>query len=225
MPKSITLLKVHFDNLLPPKLVPAFRGAIIEKVKRSHILFHHHVGEKSVLYQYPLIQYKSIKNKPSIVSLGEGAHELHRLMNQPNLSISIHNKLIKLEVEEIQMKRFELKIKPKLISYCISNWLGLNEHNFKRFKSIPNDLEKVALLERILIGNILAFAKGVEWQIEQEIKLEIMEVTQQRIIRFKGKPLVAFNLIFRSNTVLPDFLGLGKSTSHGYGMIKKINNN
>src|SRR5690606_5245168 len=67
---------------LPKKLVPVFRGHIIEKVGRSHILFHHHQVDQAVLYKCPLIQYKSIRNKPCIVCMAEGAEELYHLMNQ-----------------------------------------------------------------------------------------------------------------------------------------------
>src|SRR5690606_11604768 len=225
MSKTIKLLRVHFDNYLTSKMVPAFRGAIIEKVNRSHILFHHHQGDQAVLYKYPLIQYKSIKNKPCIVCMDQGAEELYRLMNQPNLNIQLQEKKMALVVDEVQMKRFELKFSTQKQHYRITNWLALNEQNFNSDKNLPSELDQVAHLERILIGNILAFAKGVDWQIEEQIKLEILEISQQRIIRFKGKPLVAFDLTFSCNVILPNYIGLGKSASHGYGFIKqqKIN--
>src|SRR5690606_41826151 len=65
-----------------------------------------HQGDQAVLYKYPLIQYKSIKNKPCIVCMDEGAEELYRLMNQPNLNIQLQEKKMALVVDEVQMKRF-----------------------------------------------------------------------------------------------------------------------
>ena len=74
MSKLRTLL-VKFENQLPPYKVSAFRGAVIEKVGREHLLFNHHIDDKQYLYQYPLIQYKSIHKQPAILCLGEGVDE------------------------------------------------------------------------------------------------------------------------------------------------------
>ncbi len=199
--------------------MPAFRGAIIEKVDRSHILFHHHQDDTTVLYQYPLIQYKSIQKSPGIVCLGDGAVELYRLMSQPDLKIKLHDKPMNLVIDSIEMKQHSLKLLLSSKSYRIVNWLALNTKNLERFNACDSPLDKVALLERILKGNILSFAKGIDWHITDNILLNILEVKDQRIIRFKGRPVLAFDLIFEANILLPNFIGLGKSASHGYGMI------
>jgi len=220
--KKIKTLVVQFENDLAPKLVPAFRGAIIEKVDRSHILFHHHTGEKEVLYKYPLIQYKSIRRKAGIICLGDGVGEMYRLFSQPNLNVKIHDNKTLLAIENLEMSSFELMISNAANTYKIVNWLGLNDVNFKIFNELHTKEDKIKLLEKTLKGNILSFAKGLEWNINEEIKLQIKEIKDQRIIRFKGKPMVVFDLYFETNVKLPNYIGLGKSASHGYGMINTI---
>ena len=219
--KKIKTLTVQFDNDLSPKLVPAFRGAVIEKVNRDHILFHQHKSDTEVLYTYPLVQYKSLHKKPAIVCLGDGVTELYRLLSQPNLTIKIHDEKVELIIDKIELNNFDLSIDSKLkYSYHIVNWLGLNKLNNEKFNAIKSQEEKVTFLENILKANILSFAKGMDWTIEQNIMVSILEVKDQRIIRFKGIPLNAFDLIFETNVSLPLFIGLGKSVSHGYGMLK-----
>jgi len=217
--KKIKTLVVKFENNLTPKMVPAFRGAIIEKVGRSHILFHHHQNDREVLYQYPLIQYKSLHKKSAIVCLGDGANEMYRLFNQPDLRVKIQDQNVDLVLDEMQIKNFTVQFVEDAIKYRLVNWLGLNEKNYEDFKKLSGAIQKVELLEKILKSNILSFAKGIEWTIDSEIKLQIIEITDQRIIRFKGKPVLAFDLLFQCNINLPNFIGLGKSASHGYGMI------
>lgn len=221
--KKIKTLVVKFENDLPPKMVPAFRGAIIEKVDRSHILFHHHTGDTEVLYKYPLIQYKSIGRKAGIICLGDGVGEMHRLFSQPNMNIKIHDNKTLLVIDTLEMSSFELKMSNDPNKYKLVNWLGLNEANFKIFKELSSIEDKIQLLEKTLKGNILSFAKGLEWSIEEEIKLQINEIKDQRIIRFKGRPMLVFDLYFEANVKLPKYIGLGKSASHGYGMINSIN--
>jgi hypothetical protein len=219
--KKIKTLTVQFDNDLPPKLVPAFRGAIIEKVNRDHILFHQHKSDTEVLYKYPLVQYKSLNKKPAIVCLGDGVGELYRLLNQPNLNIKLHDKKVELIIDKLEMNNFELIVEPlKKHEYTLVNWLGLNSVNNQKFENIQGIKDKIDFLENLLKANILSFAKGLDWTIEENISVSIVEVKDQRIIRFKGVPLNAFDLIFETNVKLPLFIGLGKSVSHGYGMLK-----
>jgi hypothetical protein len=220
--KKIKTLVVKFENDLTPKMVPAFRGAIIEKVDRSHILFHHHTGDTEVLYKYPLIQYKSIGRKAGIICLGDGVGEMYRLFSQPNLNVKIHDNKTLLAIENLEMSSFELMISNSTNTYKIVNWLGLNEINIKIFNELQSKEDKIKLLEKTLKGNILSFAKGLEWTITDEIKLQIKEIKDQRIIRFKGRPMLVFDLFFDTNVKLPNYIGLGKSSSHGYGMINTI---
>ena len=170
--KKIKFLLVNFNNELSPKMVPAFRGAIIEKVDRSHILFHHHNGDKAVLYKYPLIQYKSIRKQAGIVCLGDGVGEMYRLFSQPSLDIKLHDTKITLEIINLEMRTFELGMTQTLQNYRLVNWLGLNEANFKEFQKLTSIKDKIYLLEKTLIGNILSFAKGVEFSIEEVEKEE-----------------------------------------------------
>lgn len=83
------------------------------------------------------------------------------------------------------------------------------------------------MLENLLTGNILSLAKGVGWQVEKQIKVQICEIIGEKIIHYKCIPLLTFDLDFNSNVALPDFLGIGKSASHGFGVISKkyIHNN
>jgi len=43
--KTVRTLVVQFDHHLQPYEIAAFRGAIIEKVGREHILFNHHISD------------------------------------------------------------------------------------------------------------------------------------------------------------------------------------
>lgn len=220
MKKTKTLF-VQFDNALASWQVPAFRGALIEKVGREHALFHQHHPENGFIYQYPLIQYKSVQQKPSLLCIGEGVDEIHKFFGLRNWDLNIAGETHKLKIHRLDMNNITINLWEKYFTYTIQNWLALNEENYRNYRTINSLAEKVALLERLLIGNILSFAKGIEWRVEKPVKVELQEIKGEKIIRYKGVPLVAFDVQFRCNVFLPNYLGLGKSASHGFGIIRQ----
>jgi hypothetical protein len=216
---KLRTLLVKFEAILNPWEVSAFRGAIIEKIGRENILFNHHIDDQRYLYRYPLVQYKSIGRQPAILCLGEGVNEIYKLFNKPSWEISLMGSKLDLSIDKLDLGNFGLSISNQSHSYSLHNWLSLNEANFKSYKELNDDIRKIELLEKTLVGNILSFAKGVGWTIEEEIKVKIGSINKTKQLKYKGTHLLAFEIDFSSNIYLPEFIGLGKGASHGYGII------
>lgn len=221
MIKTKTLF-VQFDDTLAAWQIPAFRGAIIEKVGRDNVLFHQHNADAGFIYQYPLIQYKSIQQKPSLLCLGEGVDEIHKFFGLRNWDVTIAGEKYQLKIHRLDLNNITINVWEKQFTYSIQNWLALNAENYKRYQSIHSLTDRVQLLERLLTGNILSFAKGIEWRVERPVKVQIQELKGEKIIRYKGVPLLAFDVLFNCNVFLPNYLGLGKSASHGFGVIRQF---
>lgn len=223
--KTIRTLLVSFDNNVPHHNISAFRGAIIEKVGRENLLFNHHIDNNTLLYRYPLIQYKSIRRKPAILCLGDGVDEIHKLFNKSSWEIDLRGKKTNLVIDNLNLNNFRLNIWDKSFDYRLYNWFALNEKNYQRYNSLTSEMDRMEMLERILIGNILAFAKGMDWHVEQEIRVRIREIRNTKQLKYKNTHLMAFDVNFSSNVFLPNFIGLGKGASHGYGVVQIINTN
>lgn len=213
-------LLVIFEANLRSWEVPAFRGAIIEKIGRENVLFNHHLNNQDYLYKYPLVQYKSINNRSAIICIGEAVNEIHKLFNKSRWDISLMGDKVELIIEKLDLSNFSLQVFERSKEYSLQNWLGLNESNFRIYKGLSNDIDKTQMLEKVLVGNILSFAKGVDWRIEQKIKVRIDRIKKVKQLKYKETHLMAFDLDFTSNVSLPEYIGLGKGTSHGYGMLK-----
>ncbi len=220
MYKKIRLLTVTFTAELSHSEVPAFRGAIINKVGRKNILFHHHKDD-NYLYRYPAIQYKSINQKAAIVCIEQGVDEIHKYFEKPDWSLWLGNKKLEMKVEKIILNQFTLQVWNTMFHYKIRNWLALSQENYLKYKNITNENAQKELLERILIGNIIAFAKGVEWDIDKTIQLKINEIIRTKPIKLKDKQVIGFDVDFRTNIFLPNNIGLGKSVSIGHGIVKQ----
>jgi hypothetical protein len=80
-------------------------------------------------------------------------------------------------------------------------------------------------MERILTGNILSFAKGVNIHFEEELVCSILDIIPKGAMRYKGIHFESFDALFKINVSLPNYIGLGKGVSHGFGTIMRMNDN
>lgn len=222
--KKIRSLLVIFENEISGHLISSFRGAIIARVGRDHRAFHNH-DEDKLIYKYPTIQYKVIHNNASLLCLGEGVDEIHHFFGLRSWDISLQGTPVTLKIDRLDLNTVNLNVWDKMFRYSIRNWLALNTDNYKKYQGITGLVERTAFLEKLLTGNILSFAKGIGWHIEKPVKVEIQSIRGQKMTKYKGVPLMAFDMDFRSNVFLPNYLGLGKSASHGYGVIHQIKSN
>jgi hypothetical protein len=220
--KKIKTLFVQFDDNLAAWQIPAFRGAIIEKVGRENFLFHQHNADNGLIYQYPVIQYKSIQQKPSLLCLGEGVDEIHKFFGLRNWDVVIQGEKHILKIHRLDLNNITVNVWEKRFNYSIQNWLALNAENYRRYQVLDNYPEKIQMLKRTLTGNMLSFAKGIEWRIDKPVQVQIQELKGEKVIRYKGIPLFAFDLNFNCNISLPNYLGLGKSASHGFGIVRQF---
>jgi len=85
-------------------------------------------------------------------------------------------------------------------------------------------MEQLEFLEKILIGNILSFAKGIDWNIEKQIKLKIPKILRTNLLTIKDVKREAYTLNFTTNVFLPNHIGLGKNASMGFGVVRIVYN-
>ncbi|MEL6195344.1 MAG: CRISPR-associated endonuclease Cas6, partial [Bacteroidota bacterium] len=216
---TLNILTISFEEEIHAKQLPAFRGAIAQKAGKEASLFHQHEGNK-LRYRYPLIQYKTFFRKPSMVCLQDGVEEIHAFFSQPDWSIMLHDKKMELHIHNMKLHQHRLQLFQQYFSYRIPNWLALNQKNWKAYQEMDSLLERIHFLERILLGNILSFAKGVGWHIEGEVKVHILKLGDHYPVSMKGVTLRAFPVTFKTNVSLPLHIGLGGKVSHGFGVVR-----
>jgi len=216
---KLRTLLVIFENTISQSLVPSFRGAVISRVGLENRAFHNH-DEDKLIYKYPLIQYKVISKKASLYCVGNGVDEIHNLFGLRSWDIKLQDQFIELKIHRLDLNSFTLNVWEKIFHYTLYDWLALNADNYKKYRAIPGLTEKIQFLEKLLTGNILSFAKGVGWHIEKPVKVLIEKIKGQKMIKYKGIPLMAFDVDFATNVFLPNYLGLGKSASHGFGVVR-----
>lgn len=222
--KELRILTVVFDNYLEPWEISQFRGAMAHKVGLEHDWFHNHNNSNSPTmfhYRYPLIQYKLNKNHPMLICIDKGVEEAQRFFAQADWTLMIGEKHHPMRLKSLNIKQFSLQILPQKREYRIHNWLALNQENYKQYQQLERLSEKLDFLEPILVGHILSFATGVCWEIPGPIELIITDLLHIQWIKHKKIKKIAFNLHFKCNVFIPNFIGLGRGCSHGLGVIKE----
>lgn len=191
----------------------------------DNILFHHHEKENDYKYNYPLIQYKILRGYPTVIALKEAVTLIANNFLEIE-KLTLEDKVFTAPIMEFQVSKWNLSVNEEelMLPYkyeFITPWMGLNQRNYDKYKAEitgSSDEERVDFLSSILIGNILSFAKGIDWWVDGEIK--VIPVLKEITVNFKDNKMIGFKGFFFSNIKLPDYIGLGQATSRGFGTIQ-----
>jgi hypothetical protein len=93
---------------------------------------------------------------------------------------------VHLEIKDINANECLIQIWQDMFSYRINQWIPLNHNNYMKYKDIDGIVDKYAMLEGILTGNILSFAKGVGIYFDQKVVCKITDISASRLTRYKG---------------------------------------
>lgn len=221
---STRLLLIRFDNAISQNEIEYFRGAIVNSLSDKDILFHHHLPEGSgLLYSYPLIQYKRINGKAAILCFESGTEAIGKLFNGSNMVLNLNGRVDKFEVDKITAYQHRVQVWNSNFTYYIRKWMALNQDNYEKYNQLEGVADKILFLEKILKANILSFAKGLNIFFDKQVECKITRLGDPRLTLFKNVKMTMFDAEFVSNVSIPNYAGLGKGVSIGYGttVVKK----
>ena len=222
MPKIRSLI-LQFANTLSPAEIPKFRGAVIASLEKNNILYHNH-DENGVIYRYPRIQYKRLHQKAAIVAVNEGVEAIYQLFTSGNFTYRIGDREEEMLIQSIDTYDTNMDFCENMKGYRLRSWIPLNSENYKEYLSMERLADKVTFLEEKLVGNLLSFFTSIGFRANEQIKLSITDILDQRLAKFKSIKLMAFDVEFKVNLNLPSYIGLGKSASMGFGTLTRDKN-
>lgn len=217
--EKLRILIIRFKNEILPWEIPLFRGAINNSMGKADILFHNHNEDDTLRYSYPLIQYKRLHKKASIICVNEGTDAMGQFFSEHSPNFKLADKEMELEVESVHASRFVMQLWENQFSYNLRSWLPLNSKNYAEYMKMDSLVEKYSLLERTLTGNILSMAKSIGLFFDKKVEVKITKVEELHTAIYKGVKMQAFDVEFKSNVSLPNYVGLGKGASMGFGTV------
>ena len=219
--KTIKLLLVSFNFEVLHRDINQFRGAVIKATQLKNDLFHNHSSSGNI-YRYPLIQYKNIRKNASIICIDQGVDGIQDFFSNTNWELEVNKKKAKFKVDRLQAWSHRIGIWEQTFQFEIFNWLPLNQANYRKYITMNGLSEKISLLEKILTGHILGFLEGIDVKADKQVMVSITNIHSEQIQPYKNQPMQTFNLRFNTNVSLPNYVGLGKGSSVGFGVVKEI---
>lgn len=216
---EVRVVTILFENRISPKEIPYFRGCIIQ-LAEADWHFHNHT-DNGFAYGYPLVQYKSLQGQAAIIGINDAGEKLESIF-QPSACFPCQwgRRRLNMRVASVSTNVYSVEICESPQIYTIDSWLPVNQRNYKEYRQAAGLRERIAILEKILVGNILSFAKGLRIFFDTKVECEIMQLEQLEPVAYKGVELMRFSAEFRTNISLPDNIGLGKSASINHGIIR-----
>jgi uncharacterized protein YbaR (Trm112 family) len=200
---------------------PSTLRGFIAKLLPDNPLLHHHLNNPNssagLMYTYPKVQYKIIDGIPIVLGIEEAKEVVKTISNIDYLNLKgekysvVDKKLIE------QYTKFGVT-EDMFFYKFLTPWLALDEESYRRYKK-RNTEERQKQLESILIGNIISMAKGLEYVITD--KIVAMVNVQEVQTTLKATPMLGFLGTFSVNFEIPDYWGIGKSVSRGFGTVKR----
>jgi Cas6b C-terminal domain/Cas6b N-terminal domain len=223
-----TLKTIHIRTAIRlfPRDVKYWRKGISAMVGTENDAFHNHQDDGSVFYRPSTIFYRSEKGLATLFGYGDEAVNalLSLVQRYENKPIRLGHRSELFEVAQCNIQKHELLLSAQpSYKFRLLDWVALNGKNFEIWNNTPKLTDRIALLERILVGNILVFCKSIGYQLPAgALEVAIADCQQHEVVRYKDTDLLKFSVVFRTNLQLPPHIALGKAVSHGFGSLRAL---
>jgi len=198
----------------------SLRGSIAAQFPENELV-HNHTAEGRFLYIYPRILYRVDRGDGYMTGIDEGSDLLKDI--EPAIqSVEMKGNYCKVVEKQLTIKEVAFSSSKDFYPYTFrSPWLALNEENYSAYGGLKTEESKRSFLAKILTGNLLSIAKSFGYDVEEAIRVGSLKLREQKTF-LKGTPMLGFLGVFSVNFEIPDFWGLGKSVSRGFGCVKRM---
>ena len=181
---------------------------------------HQHNADGSLIYRYPYVQYKVINGLCLLIGFHEGLEVVKKTFHDlKEINLDGRWQEVLSKGLESYTASFSIISEQKPYSF-LTPWLALNEKNYERYQKLGSWLKRKELLQKILIGNVISMSKSLGYTVPEAIKANIGNM-EEVPTSLKGTPMLGFLGTFSVNFEIPDYWGIGKSVSRGFGTVKR----
>ena len=178
-------------------------------------------GKLRSKYLYPRVQVKILNEQIYIVGINEGVDPVLSLVHNLD-SFNFGDITIKIEKIDIEQNKEPVSLVDKLLRYkFVTPWVALNAGSNKKFKSVEQD-DKILFLNKLLGQNLLFISKELGLDTDSKIytKVEVDSIDPHNHDENGWRSFIGE---FRTNFMLPNFIGFGNGITRGFGTIFSLN--
>jgi hypothetical protein len=172
------------------------------------------------IHRYPVLQVKLVRGTFMVLGISQGATFLYDVTeDKPVLGTGTNTCQITSRDAGIRQEQFGTLDTDTLYEFQ-TPWLALNQQNAKKFYELKGKPARDTFMLNMLRTQLNSLAKSLDYPITVPItcsaKVRFLRerVGRENRIVFLGK--------FQTNLCIPDYFGIGRSISQGYGTTKRI---
>ena len=214
--RTVTLT---FDSTRPvPGSAPALKEFFATKF--AGYTERHRQEADSFIHRYPVVQCKMIRNFPTVIGINEGALFLKEFADETR-EILLGPDMYRVAEHDILIRDEEFGISETIQSYEFATpWLALTQENYKRFYKLTGKPARDEFVQKIFVDTLLSLSKSLGYEVPAPIRADTNFHFQKD--RLNGAGVMTFTGKFQANFQIPEYLGIGKSVSQGYGAVRRI---
>tara|TARA_B100000029_G_scaffold377282_1_gene371938 strand:+ start:1024 stop:2091 length:1068 start_codon:yes stop_codon:yes gene_type:complete len=168
-------------------------------------------------FLYPRVQVKILNEQIYIIGIHEGVDPVLSLAEKFEI-FDFGNITFEVQDSDIENAKQQFIPSSRLVRYrFITPWVALNHMTGGRYRFLTNQ-EKPSFLNRLLGQNIIFLANEVGVNLEDNIftKVKVSSLFPRPVDENKWG---AFMGEFKTNFVLPNYIGVGNGITRGFGTI------
>lgn len=217
--KSLT---ISFNLPIHPRQIKNWRGAFLQMAGWEDEIFHNHDNGKEKQdfhYRYPQIQYRIKHGKAAIFAINEGIPAVQKILATTDWNIEWEGEKRSLQIEDLRMEEHYFRVLNTHKKYRINKWMALTEDNYDKWQACNNYVERVQMIEKLLTNHLLQGLWGMGWDSNERIETNLLTINRIAPVPYHRIQLLAFDVEFSTNMLVPSGLGMGKAVSHGFGVV------
>lgn len=217
------LFLIHYKPKNIPYNLKIFSSSVRQYFvdKYQHPLFHNHYPDGKSIYRSKgaSFQFKVINNEVYVLALNEGVDFSNSFQWPEKIVIPVGYSGLstELELSSKTTKQASFQLTDVKCYRSISPYIALNQDKQKAYLSLSEE-EKRKAIEKGLANHILAAAKWCDITVKHRIQTNLIQMKSGIPVKIKDNlKFSPFDVMFECNTEIPDYLGIGKFVSRGYG--------
>ena len=217
MDSNIKTVVAKFFTDKPVRKTPyQVKGVFIRNFKNESIVPMLD-GSKRDKFLYPRVQVKILDEQIYLIGINEGVLPVLEISEKIE-KLDFGNITFQIQDRDISQFDNEFISSTQLINYkFITPWVALNNLTGKKYRNLEES-DKHSYLTKLAGQNIIFIAKELNLDLEKEIyiKLELSSLVAQKV---DEKNWGSFKGTFKTNCILPNYIGLGNGITRGLGTI------
>ncbi len=220
-----TLYLIHYKPKELPDRFKIFSSSVRQYFadKYPHPLFHNHYPDGKSIYRSKgaPFQFKVINNEVFILALNEGVYfsKSFQWPDKIKMPLGRNGLLVELKFLSKTSKQATFQKTEAQCYRNVSPYLALNQNKYGLYLKM-SESERRKSIEKGLADHILTAAKWCGIRVSHRIQTNLIQMRTGIPIKIKDDLIfLPFDVMFDCNTDIPDYIGIGKFVSRGYGTV------